>query len=115
METNIADFAPLVTEVKAAANALFHPHEELFNAAIPAIVAAHDGRHVLLEGPSGCGLSALADFVARFCARQRRRAGRQTAIASVLLGAESAVETVIGAVKTHSALSSDDSTRTMQR
>jgi MoxR-like ATPase len=37
-----------------------YPHPNFIDAAVNAIIAAKSGLHVLLEGPSGCGLSTLA-------------------------------------------------------
>jgi hypothetical protein len=71
-----------------------------------AYVAALQGLHVLLEGPSGCGLISLADFLAYALLEtgtgsfflpglcQNFSFFRQSA--NVLLGPESTVENLIG-------------------
>jgi hypothetical protein len=40
-----------------------YPHKEIIRVAALAYTAAVQGLHVLLEGPSGCGLTTLAGFL----------------------------------------------------
>ncbi|KAA6353964.1 MAG: hypothetical protein EZS28_050509, partial [Streblomastix strix] len=75
-----------------------HPHPQFIDAAVYAIVAARNGLHVLLEGPSGSGLTTLARFVSDFCTKEIARQ-RKIVVPEVLLGPESTVKNMIGQFK----------------
>ncbi|KAA6394275.1 MAG: putative Midasin, partial [Streblomastix strix] len=75
-----------------------HTHTQFIDAAINAVNAARAGLHVLLEGPSGSGLTTLARFVAKFCTNKTTQ-NIPNEIPIVLLGPESTVENIIGSFK----------------
>jgi MoxR-like ATPase len=90
-------------EVRSTATRLrVHPHEEFLDAAVNAVVAARSGLHVLLEGPSGAGLTTLARFVAICCVGLPDGASALPDIPRVLLGQESTVDNIIGAFRPQS-------------
>ncbi|KAA6368660.1 MAG: hypothetical protein EZS28_035813, partial [Streblomastix strix] len=93
------NFQKLRDEItKTAIEMHIHPHPQFIDAAVYAIVAARNGLHVLLEGPSGCGLTTLARFVAKFC-MNKTETQIQDKIPCVLLGSESTVENILGSFK----------------
>ncbi|KAA6359825.1 MAG: hypothetical protein EZS28_044648, partial [Streblomastix strix] len=83
---------------KVATEMHIHPHPQFIDAAVYAIVASRNGLHVLLEGPSGSGLSTLARFVSDFCTKEILR-DKRIVVPEVLLGPESTVENIIGSFK----------------
>jgi MoxR-like ATPase len=76
----------------------FHAHPQFIDAALN---AAKSGIHVLFEGPSGCGLSSLANFVSLYCF-ESTHSHEESQIPRVLLGQESTVENIIGTFKPQS-------------
>ncbi|KAA6353939.1 MAG: hypothetical protein EZS28_050534, partial [Streblomastix strix] len=93
------NFNQLRNEISIFAQKLhIHPHPQFIDAAVYAIVATRNGQHVHLEGPSGCGLSTIAKFVANFI-RYEKETQIQKEIPTVLLGPESTVENIIGQFK----------------
>jgi energy-coupling factor transporter ATP-binding protein EcfA2 len=50
--------------IKLASEYGIYPHDEMLRVATLAYTAALQGLHVLLEGPSGCGLTTLTEFLA---------------------------------------------------
>ncbi|KAA6368408.1 MAG: hypothetical protein EZS28_036065, partial [Streblomastix strix] len=84
--------------IKTAKEIYIHPHPQFIDAAVYAINAARAGLHVLLEGPSGSGLTTLARFVAKFCTNKTTQ-NIPNEIPIVLLGPESTVENIIGSFK----------------
>ncbi|KAA6403417.1 MAG: hypothetical protein EZS28_001045, partial [Streblomastix strix] len=93
------NFQKLRDEITMVATEMhIHPHPLFIDAAVYAIDAARNGLHVLLEGPSGCGLSTLARFVAKFCTKETARE-RRIVVPEVLLGPESTVKNIIGSFK----------------
>ncbi|KAA6366094.1 MAG: hypothetical protein EZS28_038379, partial [Streblomastix strix] len=86
------DFKELRNEIIQATTEMhIHPHPQFIDAAVYGIAAAQVGLHILLEGPSGCGISTLAKFIALFCTKANLK-NKQTEIPTVLLGPESIVE-----------------------
>ncbi|KAA6377565.1 MAG: hypothetical protein EZS28_026909 [Streblomastix strix] len=93
------NFQKLRDEIsKVATEMHIHPHPQFIDAAVYAIVASRNGLHVLLEGPSGCGLTTLARFVSEFCTKEIAKE-RRIVVPEVLLGPESTVENIIGSFK----------------
>ncbi|KAA6354005.1 MAG: hypothetical protein EZS28_050468, partial [Streblomastix strix] len=93
------NFQRLRDEISQVATKMhIHPHPQFIDAAVYAIVASRNGLHVLLEGPSGSGLTTLARFVSEFCTKEIARE-RRTEIPEVLFGSESTVENIIGSFK----------------
>ncbi|KAA6379758.1 MAG: hypothetical protein EZS28_024715 [Streblomastix strix] len=93
------NFQKLRDEITQTATEMhIHPHPQFIDAAVYAIIAARNGLHVLLEGPSGCGLSTLARFVANFI-RNKKGTKLEEETPIVLLGPESTVENIIGSFK----------------
>ncbi|KAA6398498.1 MAG: putative dynein heavy chain [Streblomastix strix] len=97
----VNNFQQLRNEISMAASQQhIHPHPQFIDAAFNAIVGAQSGLHVLLEGPSGCGLSTLAKFIAWFCTKEIAKESKlHQEIPSVQLGPESTVEDIIGSFK----------------
>ncbi|KAA6396296.1 MAG: hypothetical protein EZS28_008170, partial [Streblomastix strix] len=93
------NFNQLRNEITMVATEMhIHPHPQFIDAAVYAIVAARNGLHILLEGPSGCGLTTLARFVYDFCTKETARE-RRIVVPEVLLGPESTIENIIGQFK----------------
>jgi hypothetical protein len=88
--------------------------DEFLDAGWNSVLAGLAGLHVLLEGPSGSGLTTLAKFVSHFCVSETCESIPE--IPRVLLGQESTVENFIGASKSQRLSSEwDDITNLIQR
>jgi MoxR-like ATPase len=99
----------------AANQANLYPHECLLDCVVNAVLAARSGLHVLLEGPSGCGLSAIAQFVASFCLKTAKPDQPwPKEIPRVLLGPESTIENLIGAFRPQPLMQGEDLTHLVQ-
>jgi transcriptional regulator with AAA-type ATPase domain len=101
---------------KKAQKRNIYAHREFLAAAVPAYIAMTYGLHVLLEDPSGCGLSTLAQFISEVCACESRKRQKQAGngsedvlassprrsrpeICRVLLRQESTIENIISSFK----------------
>jgi midasin (ATPase involved in ribosome maturation) len=91
--------------------------EEFLDAAASAVVAANSGLHVMLEGPTGSGLTTLAKFVAYYSTKADTRFTSTPLpdIPQVLLRPESTMENISAAFKPHTLVSDSESiTRLVQ-
>jgi MoxR-like ATPase len=107
----------LSTEIKDLAHHMgIYPHKQFRTAALAAILATRAGLHILLEGPSGSGLSTIARFVATFCIRHSSRASQEaiSAIPRVLLGPESTIDSIIGAFRPQHLATETDITKLVE-
>jgi MoxR-like ATPase len=91
--------------VKLAFEYGLYPHKEIIRVAALAYTAAVQGLHVLLEGPSGCGLTTLAGFLSYVLMKEKTPPSphpdniHRYNYPNVLLGPESTVENLIGVFK----------------
>jgi hypothetical protein len=100
---------------RAAEDMNLHPHTCFLDCVVDAVLAARAGLHVLLEGPSGCGLSAIAHFVASFCVNTSHAATPWSKeIPFVLLWRESTIENIIGAFQPPPLQQGEDVTHLIQ-